>query len=471
MGRKSKPNRPTNGRFTNAFRVLIVAASIALLLALAAATLSVYNRLPELRRRVDYVPVRIHMLLVERKRQRHPPAVPTPVLSTPSTGPPPVQPIPALSLSASPDHTGAVQASGPTTFPSASLGRTAIPTIVIPVLSPSPTSTAPPTFSATSTAVPTLTPTSTQAPVHKAITLNGVRHVWQDWNNCGPATLSMVLSYYGHSETQQDVATVVKPNKWDLNVSPWELAAYPRSLELEALVREGGRIGLIKAFLDHRIPVMLEMWYYPDEHGGGHYRMIVGYDEATEEWIAYDVQLGPGYRVSFGQQDEEWQVLNRLYIVVYRPEQESIVHDIVGDEMDDVVMYQRALEVALAERETDPDDPYAWFNVGTNHAALGNHREASEAYDQARILGLPFRMLWYQFGPFEAYMAQGRYRDVIDLATANLEMVGNQEESHTYLGRAKQALGEVEAARRCYQEALEYHPGFPPAAEALASLE
>jgi tetratricopeptide (TPR) repeat protein len=88
----------------------------------------------------------------------------------------------------------------------------------------------------------------------------------------------------------------------------------------------------------------------------------------------------------------------------------------------------------------------------------------------ALLLALPFRMLWYQFGPFEAYLARGRYQDVIDLATANLDMVGNQEESHVYLGRARQALGDIEAARRSYREAQKYHPGFAPAVRALADL-
>jgi tetratricopeptide (TPR) repeat protein len=92
-------------------------------------------------------------------------------------------------------------------------------------------------------------------------------------------------------------------------------------------------------------------------------------------------------------------------------------------------------------------------------------------YVPARIQALLIERKWYQFGPFEAYLAQERYRDVIDLATANLDMVGNQEESHTYLGRARQALGDVEAARRCYREALRYHPGFVPATEALESLD
>jgi len=149
-------------------------------------------------------------------------------------------------------------------------------------------------------------------------------------------------------------------------VSPHELAAYTRSLGLEALVREGGRIGLIKRFLDRGIPAMLELWYYPDEHGGGHYRMIVGYDEAAREQIAYDVELGRDYRVSYAQQDQEWQVSNRLYAIVHRPEQASLVHSIVGDEMDDVVTYQHVLAVALAERDADPDNAFTWFDVGTN---------------------------------------------------------------------------------------------------------
>lgn len=54
--------------------------------------------------------------------------------------------------------------------------------------------------------------------------------------------------------------------------------------------------------------------------------------DATEELIAYDVQLGPGYRVSYEQQDEEWQAYNRLYMVVYRPEQGTVVTDMVGEE-------------------------------------------------------------------------------------------------------------------------------------------
>jgi len=400
---------------------------IAIALGSALVGWGLYLGVPAFRRRVQYVPVRAHALLVEARRQRHPPTIPPPA------------PVTLTGFVTTPGST-------PTALPNAPPAPTSVPVAL-------PTSTAPlqartrtPPPSLTPTPLPSPTPMSllsaTPMPTRARVTLDlsRIRHVYQDWNNCGPATLSMVLSFYGRDETQGDVRNAVRPNRWDLNVSPHELAAYVRSLGLKVLVREGGRSETIKRFLEHGIPAMLVLWYYPDEHGGGHYRMIVGYDERAGEWLAYDVQRGPEYRISYAQQDEEWQVFNRRYMIVHRAEQAPLVHRIVGEDMDDEAMYEHALEVALAERKADPENVFAWFNVGTNHTALGNHAEASAAYDQARILGLPFRMLWYQFGPFETYLALERYQDVIDLAMANLNMVGNQEESHYYLGRARQAL-------------------------------
>ena len=117
----------------------------------------------------------------------------------------------------------------------------------------------------------------------------------------------MVLSFYGRDETEEDVRRAVRPNPWDLNVSPYELVDYVGSLGLSALVREGGKSETIKHLLEYGIPVVLVLWCYPDEAGGGHYRMIVGHDDGAGEWLAYDVQRGPEYHISYAQQDEEWQ--------------------------------------------------------------------------------------------------------------------------------------------------------------------
>ena len=48
----------------------------------------------------------------------------------------------------------------------------------------------------TETDAPTATPTPWTIPA--TASLSGIRHAWQTWNNCGPATLSMQMSYFGN---------------------------------------------------------------------------------------------------------------------------------------------------------------------------------------------------------------------------------------------------------------------------------
>jgi hypothetical protein len=75
------------------------------------------------------------------------------------------------------------------------------------------------------------------APLAPRVALTGITHQWQTWNNCGPSTITMNLSYYGRPETQVESAQFLKPNQEDKNVSPEELAAYARSLGFEAVTR------------------------------------------------------------------------------------------------------------------------------------------------------------------------------------------------------------------------------------------
>jgi hypothetical protein len=41
---------------------------------------------------------------------------------------------------------------------------------------------------------------------------------------------------------------------------------------------------------------------------------------------------------------------------------------------------------------------FAWFNQGTNLTYFQRYSEAAQAYDTARSIGLPQRLLRYQFG-------------------------------------------------------------------------
>ncbi|MGB2773681.1 MAG: tetratricopeptide repeat protein, partial [Anaerolineae bacterium] len=86
---------------------------------------------------------------------------------------------------------------------------------------------------------------------------------------------------------------------------------------------------------------------------------------------------------------------------------------------------------------------------------------------QARQLGLPWRMLWYQFGPFAAYSEVGRHAEVLALADATLRTTTDVEELHYWRGRALAALGDPEGARQAFARAVALNPGYAAAVAAL----
>lgn len=326
---------------------------------------------------------------------------------------------------------------------------------------------------------PSPSPTATPTTAAPTVQLTGFRLVYQTWNNCGPATLTVNLSYYGWTGTQADAAAVLKPDREDKNVSPDEMAAFARSvLGLQAIVRVNGTLERLKALLRAGIPVIVETGYDPDpETLGwmGHYRLAIGYDDAQGHVIVHDVYQGGGDKGDgvphpYEDFDRFWRHFNRTYIIVYRPDQAQTVADILGADMDDTAMYTGALARAQAEAAANPKDAFAWFNIGSSLVGLGRYEEAAAAYDQARILGLPWRMLWYQFGPFEAYYRVGRYDDVLALAQANLRVTPYVEETFYYKGLVYQAQGDLSAARENFQLALHYNPNFSRASAALAAL-
>ncbi|MDP3450401.1 MAG: hypothetical protein Q8R87_07450, partial [Anaerolineaceae bacterium] len=57
------------------------------------------------------------------------------------------------------------------------------------------------------------------------ITFNPQRD-YQDWNNCGPATLALGLRYWGWQGDQFTISEAIRPERQDKNVNIEELAAY-----------------------------------------------------------------------------------------------------------------------------------------------------------------------------------------------------------------------------------------------------
>mgnify|MGYP006304903471 CR=1 FL=1 len=153
----------------------------------------------------------------------------------------------------------------PVIVPSPTALDVAPPIASISTITPMPaTATVPPTISTTPTVPPSSTPLP---PLPTSATITGLRHERQGWNNCGPTTLAMAMSYWGCTETQTEVAPVLKPDPEDKNVSPEEMAAYVQMLDLEGVIRFGGDLDLLKRLVAHEYPVIVETWVVRDEIG------------------------------------------------------------------------------------------------------------------------------------------------------------------------------------------------------------
>src|SRR5262249_15644142 len=177
------------------------------------------------------------------------------------------------------------------------------------------TSTPLPTVQASATVAPTVavTETSLPAPTQAAVApvsnqtvskpsipltalLTGITPVKQGWNNCGPANITMALSYYGWTKDQDYAISYLKPDREDKNVNPWELVNFVnQESQIRALYRVGGDMELIKRLLANKLPVLIETGYmFEGSDWLGHYQTVVGYDDTKQNFYVYDSYLGTG---------------------------------------------------------------------------------------------------------------------------------------------------------------------------------
>jgi hypothetical protein len=387
---------------------------------------------------------------------------------------------------------------------------TALPVSVLPTDTPTPTSTSTPP----PTELPTATPTAetmlsvanltgvqvanaeaapqqqedviSEQPAQQSLMssipsdarLFGFTTVEQTWNNCGPANITQALSYFGWQEDQTYAASFLKPDSEDKNVSPTELVAFVNEeTGVKAITRIGGSPDLLKEIIAAGFPVLIETGYAPEGYDWiGHYRTVVGYDDSQGLFYVYDTFLGSGaagegLTVPYDEFDRDWQAFNRVFIVVYTADRESEVATILGELADPIGAAQHAFEVAQREARENPQNQFAWFNMGTALTRLGDYQAAAAAFDRANQIGLHFRMLWYQFGPYEAYFNVGRYDDVLAYVNVNLENGGEYvEETYYWQGRVLQEQGRTTQAAQAFRNALSHNPNYTAAQDALDAL-
>ncbi len=340
----------------------------------------------------------------------------------------------------------------------------------------------------------TATPTSTTIPLPSSVSLQGVKYEDQfnRWNYCGPANFSMALTFWGWKGNRDVIGKAVKPSDKDKNVMPYEFQDFISAnvSNMNSVLRFGGDIDVIKRLIAGGFPVVVEKGEYQRDLNGkiswmGHYQFITGYNDNSRTLLIQDTYLdGPNFHMPYDKFTEGWRSFDYVFVVVYPREREADVLALLGPYADQTWATGHALQVASAEAQslTGIQQFFAWFNVGTSHVELQEYVDAANAYDQAFQIyaGLapdygtrPWRMLWYQTGPYKAYYYSQRYKDVVNLATLTLTTLISEpvlEESLLWRGRAEAASGATRAAMDDYRAALVVHPKWNVALQAMQEL-
>jgi len=328
---------------------------------------------------------------------------------------------------------------------------------------------------------PTATPSLPPIPSSKVLS-NGGYHIFQTFNNCGPAALSMTLRFYGINATQNELGNALRPyqvaggNNDDKSVTLEELAEKSKEYGFTPYHRPMGNPEIVKQFIANDIPVIARTWTKPDEDIG-HYRIIKGYDETAGTFLQDDSLQNKNLTYTYADFNEIWKKFNYEYLVIVPKDKLEIAEQILGENTNAQTAWQSAVANSKSELSNNPNDLpagrqdiYARFNLSVAYFNTVQYQSAVEEFEKIENQ-LPFRTLWYQIEPIEAYYELGNYDRVFQITDKVLNNY-NRAFSELYVlrGRIYQKQGNIEAAHSEFEKAVLYNSNLKEASDLLNSI-
>ena len=291
--------------------------------------------------------------------------------------------------------------------------------------------------------------------------------VFQTFNNCGPAALSMTLSYFGINETQQKLGQDLRPyqnpqgDNDDKSVTLQELAKKADEYGLLSYHRPAGNIETIKLFISYDMPVITRTWLKKGDDIG-HYRVIRGFDDTLGQIIQDDSLQGANLKYSYNDFLTLWQGFNYEYLVLVPKEKQAMAEAILGEDLDKKKAWEKALQTAQEELNKEPNNIFTEFNISVAYYYLGNYQKAVETFERVEAK-LPFRMLWYQIEPILAYQKLNDYNRVFELTDKILNNYNRAFSELYYIrGEIFQEQGKRVLAKTEFEKATFYNENFKP---------
>jgi hypothetical protein len=300
-------------------------------------------------------------------------------------------------------------------------------------------------------------------------------HVFQSFNNCGPAALSMALRFYGVEKSQEELGRTLRP--WqnaegindDKSVTLEELAEESKKYGFVPYHRPNGDMEKIKLFITYDMPVITRTWLTPTEDIG-HYRVVKGYNAETGQIIQDDSLQNKNLWYTYEDFNVIWGKFNYEYLVLVPEDKKEIADAILGEDIDEKTAWRKAVERSQKILTENPNDLTARFNLSVAYYNNGEYQKSVDEFEKVESL-LPFRTLWYQIEPILAYYELGNYDRVFALTDAILNFQNlAYEQAYLIRGKSYQKLGQIDLARIEFEKAIYYNSNFEEAKDALASL-
>lgn len=305
--------------------------------------------------------------------------------------------------------------------------------------------------------------------------INNNYHIYQTFNNCGPAALSMALSYNNINVSQEELGFYLRPyqvpngNNDDKSVTLQELADKAKEYGLTPFYRPNGNLNLIKSFIAQDIPVITRTWLKPNEDIG-HYRVVKGYNDNEKILIQDDSLQGKNLQYSYEQFNIIWEKFNYEYLVLVPNDKLQIAKSILGANYIESNAWKTAVQKLKIKLEQEPNDYTAIFNLSVTYYKTGNYKKSVEMYEKIEN-NLPPRTLWYQIEPILSYYELGDYEKVFEI-TNNILNNGNRAFSELYLVRGDiyKTQGKLDLAKQQYELALKYNENLQIAKDKLDGM-
>lgn len=157
-----------------------------------------------------------------------------------------------------------------------------------------------------------------------ALALSGLPLYYQGYNDCGPASIAMVLGYYGITVPVTTISQATKPSQASyMRVDA--IAPYVGQYGLETVTVHGGRIDALQRMVALGVPTIV-LQYFVQVGKVPHFRIVRGFDQPGQ-WLYLADPLVGYAKISYTDFETLWNTQGRTFVAVYPPTMRRAVLD------------------------------------------------------------------------------------------------------------------------------------------------